>query len=103
MTAASAPPKKGRAKRTSLASLRGLPGTLLAFLVVTLSVFQQGIDHDLASARNFGRYDLVELCAPKDSSLSGEGQRRGLLCQRFGLHNKCDLSKTNGYDMAGEG
>ena len=46
-----------------------------------------------------GRLDLLEVCAPENSTLTAAVQRRGGRAMRIGLHNGFDMSTSAGREF----
>ena len=57
-------------------------------------------DLDVCNLVNSGRYDLLEICAPHDSTLTQTCLELGGRADRLGLHNGHDLSKSTGFQGA---
>ena len=57
-------------------------------------------DSDISNLVNSGRHDLLEICAPHNSTLTQTCLELGGRADRVGLHDGHDLSKSTGFQRA---
>ena len=81
-----------------LAPLVCLSLGVFSFLSGAVGEFRKQQEVGLNNLISTDRFDLLELCCPGDSQLTARCLGAGGKCQRMGLHNGFDLSKTLALD-----